>query len=61
LPRIGQTLARNTQEAYNYLPESVGRFPQGDEFTRQMRAAGLEEVTIYPFTFGIAALYVGKK
>ncbi|MGD0516423.1 MAG: bifunctional demethylmenaquinone methyltransferase/2-methoxy-6-polyprenyl-1,4-benzoquinol methylase UbiE [Thermoguttaceae bacterium] len=61
LPRIGQTLARNTQEAYNYLPESVGRFPQGDEFTRQMRAAGLKEVTIYPFTFGIAALYVGKK
>jgi demethylmenaquinone methyltransferase/2-methoxy-6-polyprenyl-1,4-benzoquinol methylase len=61
LPWIGQALARNTQMAYNYLPQSVSRFPQGEDFTRQMRAAGLEDVTIYPFTFGIAILYVGKK
>jgi demethylmenaquinone methyltransferase/2-methoxy-6-polyprenyl-1,4-benzoquinol methylase len=61
LPRIGQSLARNTQEAYNYLPESVGRFPQGEAFAQRMRAAGLKEVAIYPFTFGIATLYVGKK
>jgi demethylmenaquinone methyltransferase / 2-methoxy-6-polyprenyl-1,4-benzoquinol methylase len=61
LPRIGQTLARNTQKAYNYLPESVGRFPQGAAFVERMREAGLEEAAIYPFTFGIATLYVGKK
>ncbi len=61
LPRIGQTLARNTQKAYNYLPESVGRFPQGEAFVQLMRDAGLKEVAIYPFTFGIAILYVGKK
>jgi demethylmenaquinone methyltransferase / 2-methoxy-6-polyprenyl-1,4-benzoquinol methylase len=61
LPRIGQTLARNTQKAYNYLPESVSRFPQGEAFVERMRGAGLKEAAIYPFTFGIATLYVGKK
>ena len=30
LPRIGQTLAQNDQGAYNYLPASVGRFPQAE-------------------------------
>ena len=29
LPRIGQALARNTSAAYDYLPQSVGSFPQG--------------------------------
>ncbi|HEY4759528.1 MAG TPA: class I SAM-dependent methyltransferase, partial [Thermoguttaceae bacterium] len=61
LPRIGQTLARNTQDAYNYLPASVGRFPQGEALVWCMRSAGLTEVAFYPFTFGVATLYVGKK
>ena len=61
LPRIGQTLARNTQKAYNYLPESVARFPQGEAFVQRLCDAGLKEAAIYPFTFGIATLYVGKK
>ena len=30
LPKIGQLLASNAQSAYNYLPESVGEFPQGE-------------------------------
>jgi demethylmenaquinone methyltransferase / 2-methoxy-6-polyprenyl-1,4-benzoquinol methylase len=61
LPRIGQALARNTHRAYNYLPESVGRFPQGAEFAGRMRNAGLKGVQIHPFSFGIATLYVGMK
>ncbi len=61
LPLVGQALARNTQKAYNYLPESVGRFPQGEEFVQRLRDGGLKEVAVYPFTFGIATLYVGKK
>src|SRR5260370_1055789 len=31
LPRIGQLLARNSQSAYNYLPESVSGFPYGEK------------------------------
>lgn len=61
LPRIGQALARNTQAAYNYLPQSVGRFPQAEALADRMRAAGLVEVQFHPFTFGIATLYTGKK
>ena len=44
LPRIGQLLARNPCDAYNYLPESVGQFPQGEALAARMRAAGLEPV-----------------
>ena len=61
LPRIGQALARNRQAAYNYLPQSVGRFPQGEVLADQMRAAGMQDVKYWPFTFGVATLYVGKK
>jgi demethylmenaquinone methyltransferase/2-methoxy-6-polyprenyl-1,4-benzoquinol methylase len=61
LPRIGQVLARNTQAAYNYLPASVGQFPQGEALAGRMRAAGLGEVWFRPLTFGVATLYVGRK
>lgn len=61
LPRIGQLLARNTEAAYNYLPQSVSQFPQGLELTGMMEAAGLVNPTFTPLTFGIATLYVGTK
>jgi demethylmenaquinone methyltransferase/2-methoxy-6-polyprenyl-1,4-benzoquinol methylase len=61
LPRIGQLLARNAQSAYNYLPESVGQFPQGEALANLMRTAGLAEVRYTPLTLGVATLYVGKK
>ena len=61
LPRIGQFFARNDQEAYHYLPASVGEFPCGEALAVRMRAAGLRDVSFYPLTFGIATLYVGKK
>ncbi len=61
LPRIGQLLARNAQGAYQYLPSSVGEFPQGEELAGRMREAGLSKVTYHGLTFGIATLYVGTK
>jgi demethylmenaquinone methyltransferase / 2-methoxy-6-polyprenyl-1,4-benzoquinol methylase len=61
LPRVGQALARNRQSAYNYLPESVGEFPQGEALAARMTAAGLSDVHFLPLTFGIATLYVGTK
>ena len=61
LPRIGQWLARNDQEAYAYLPESVGEFPSGKALAARMEAAGLENVTFRPLTLGVATLYVGTK
>jgi len=61
LPRVGQALARNRQEAYHYLPASVGEFPQAEAMAEQLRGAGLGPVAYHPFTFGIATLYVGEK
>ena len=61
LPRIGQWLARNDSEAYQYLPDSVGEFPAYDALAEKMRNAGLTNVKYYPFTFGVATLYVGVK
>ena len=61
LPRIGQLLARNRQSAYNYLPASVAEFPHGEALAGMMRECGLEPVEWKPLTFGVAALYVGRK
>ena len=61
LPRIGQFFAHNTHEAYNYLPQSVGQFLQGEKLASRMRAVGLVDVQYRPFTLGVATLYVGTK
>jgi demethylmenaquinone methyltransferase/2-methoxy-6-polyprenyl-1,4-benzoquinol methylase len=61
LPRIGQAVARNRLEAYNYLPASVGEFPQAEALCRRMESAGLRDVVCHRLTFGVASLYVGLK
>ncbi len=61
VPRIGQTLTRNRQAAYDYLPTSVGEFPQYEAFAQRMQCAGLRQVRYHRFTLGIAVLYVGVK
>lgn len=61
LPRIGQTLMRNSSAAYEYLPQSVGQFYEYEQLTQRMEAAGLDDVSYYPLTLGVATLYVGKK
>jgi len=61
LPKIGQWLSRSPDDAYSYLPESVGQFPCGEALAKRMRAAGLDEVWFRRFTFGVATLYVGTK
>ena len=61
LPRVGQTLAPNSYNAYRYLPESVLQFPDGPEMLDLLRARGLTDLKQYPLTGGIASLYVGVK
>lgn len=61
LPRIGQFFAKNKEEAYQYLPDSVGQFPMGEALAERLRAAGLKQVRYYPLTLGLATLYVGVK
>lgn len=61
LPRIGQLLARNSEAAYKYLPQSVSEFPQDEELAGLMREAGLTDITWTSLTCGIATLYAGRK
>lgn len=61
LPRIGQSIARNRQDAYDYLPASVSEFPCGEALAELMRGVGLRAVRYIPLTFGIATLYVGER
>ncbi len=61
LPRIGQILAGNDEQAYNYLPDSVSKFPFGQELADRMEANGLADACYYSLTGGIATLYVASK
>jgi demethylmenaquinone methyltransferase/2-methoxy-6-polyprenyl-1,4-benzoquinol methylase len=58
LPKIGRLIS-GSKGAYSYLPASVRRFPQPEEMTARMRAAGFSNVSWIPYTFGIAGLYRG--
>lgn len=61
LPLVGQAIARNKDNAYRYLPESVHEFPDGEALAARLQTHGLKNVRWHPFTFGIATLYVGVK
>ena len=61
LPRVGQWFAKNDKAAYEYLPESVGQFPDGQALADRMKQAGLTNVRFSPMTLGIATIYEGTK
>jgi demethylmenaquinone methyltransferase/2-methoxy-6-polyprenyl-1,4-benzoquinol methylase len=60
LPKIGTVLS-GVRGPYDYLPNSVERFPKPPEILDRMRAAGFSEARWTPYTFGIASLFWGKK
>jgi demethylmenaquinone methyltransferase/2-methoxy-6-polyprenyl-1,4-benzoquinol methylase len=60
LPRIG-TLISGVRGPYEYLPESVKKFPAPEQMLQRMRTTGFVDVSWTPYTFGIAGLYRGRK
>ena len=60
LPTIGKLVSKDPR-AYTYLPESVKAFPYGAAFEKELLAAGLEQTSIRPVTFGIASIYGARK
>ncbi len=58
LPRIGSMVAGN-REAYQYLVESIRRFPPQAALASRMGQAGLEQVRYRNLSGGIAALHSG--
>jgi len=59
LPFIGGLFARKS--AYEYLPESVVKFPERDEFTRMVKEAGFSKLRYHSLTGGIVTVYLGEK
>ena len=60
LPAIGRLISRHAS-AYEYLPESVSRFPPPEAFGRLLQESGFPHVEIVPLTFGIVYLYVARR
>lgn len=60
LPRIGRLVSRH-QEAYSYLPASVGTFPPPRTFSDLLVRAEFTNVRARPLTFGIVYLYLARK
>jgi demethylmenaquinone methyltransferase/2-methoxy-6-polyprenyl-1,4-benzoquinol methylase len=60
LPLMAKAFSKNAA-AYYYLADSIMNFPSPEEFAAFMRKTGMSEVKIYPLTFGITCLYIGKK
>lgn len=58
LPRLGQVIAGD-RDAYQYLVESIRRFPRQEELVRRIAAAGFEQVSFRNLSGGIAALHSG--
>jgi demethylmenaquinone methyltransferase/2-methoxy-6-polyprenyl-1,4-benzoquinol methylase len=60
LPSIGRMIC-GKDGPYNYLPTSVGNFPQPTRMLEMMRDAGYGDCGWQPYTFGIAGLYTGRR
>lgn len=60
LPLWGK-LVSNDKSAYNYLPQSVAKFPRNEVFLEKLHNAGFTESYAKPLSFGIATIFVATK
>jgi len=59
-PEMGKIFSKN-KDAYQYLNDSVMRFPEGDAFTGILKSIGFKETTCKRLSFGICTIYCGVK
>ncbi|WP_111734730.1 bifunctional demethylmenaquinone methyltransferase/2-methoxy-6-polyprenyl-1,4-benzoquinol methylase UbiE [Roseovarius amoyensis] len=60
IPRLGQVIAQD-RDSYQYLVESIRRFPDQETFLGMVRKAGFENTAYRNLTFGVACLHSGWK
>lgn len=60
LPFFGR-LFSNDKAAYRYLPESVMKFPDNEEFLKLLVQAGFSDLHQIKLTGGVASIYTGIK
>lgn len=58
IPPMGAIVAGD-RESYQYLVESIRRFPKQDDFAKEIETAGFSKVNVTNFSGGIAALHTG--
>ncbi|MEL7544010.1 MAG: bifunctional demethylmenaquinone methyltransferase/2-methoxy-6-polyprenyl-1,4-benzoquinol methylase UbiE [Pseudomonadota bacterium] len=58
IPELGQ-LTSGDRDSYQYLVESIRRFPNQERFQTMIGAAGLEQASYRNLTGGIAAIHSG--
>ena len=60
LPLVG-AMVSGSREAYDYLPDSIRKFPPAQQLSELMQAAGFTQTEFQLLTGGIAALHIGTK
>lgn len=60
IPRLGQAIAKD-RDSYQYLVESIRKFPDQESFAGMIRSAGFAQVKYRNLSLGIAALHSGWK
>lgn len=60
IPKLGKAIA-NDEASYQYLVESIRRFPPREEFTSMLQVAGLQNTDCEILTGGVVALQSGFK
>lgn len=60
IPRMGKLIA-NDRDSYQYLIESIRKFPNQETFLSMVRQAGFENANYRNLSLGIAALHSGWK
>ncbi len=58
IPHLGQ-LTSGDRDSYQYLVESIRKFPPQDEFVSLIEQAGFEQVKYRNLSGGIAAMHSG--
>ena len=58
LPKIGEIVAKD-RDSYQYLVESIRRFPDQDTFRMMMEDAGFARVDVHNLSGGIVAIHRG--
>ncbi|KAK9501191.1 hypothetical protein O3M35_002264 [Rhynocoris fuscipes] len=60
IPVLGQVVAGDWK-SYQYLVESIRKFPNQEEFSDMIKKAGFQEVTYENLTFGVVAIHSAFK
>lgn len=60
IPKLGKIIA-DDKDAYQYLIESIRKFPSQREFAEMIQKSGMSKVSYYNLSMGICAIHTGWK